>query len=132
MHMAYTHLQRSDAGKAFGTAKHDGAIVVQQPARPKLPKGSRTSAAIRNLSFLRAVIGGGGEIRTRGPRSGRRFSRPVVSTAHPPLLMNSNWRDEFSKATVTLTITIRIAAYKFPFRSMFHVQGSMLTPEPQY
>ena len=34
---------------------------------------------------LRASAAGGGEIRTRGPRSGRRFSRPVVSTTHPPL-----------------------------------------------
>jgi hypothetical protein len=32
-----------------------------------------------------ASLGGGGEIRTRGALSARRFSRPVVSTAHPPL-----------------------------------------------
>ena len=40
---------------------------------------------ITDYSTISAWTGGGGEIRTRGPRSGRRFSRPVVSTAHPPL-----------------------------------------------
>src|SRR5688572_20694293 len=40
---------------------------------------------LRSLKNRQSGCGGGGEIRTRGPRSGRRFSRPVVSTAHPPL-----------------------------------------------
>ena len=41
------------------------------------------------MGRAKILAGGGGEIRTRGPRSGRRFSRPVVSTAHPPLRLRN-------------------------------------------
>src|SRR5215813_3408671 len=91
----------------------------QQTATPLNPtlRHSNTPLLRFHSDHFEVCAGGGGGIRTRGPRCGRRFSRPVVSTTHPPLrddnFGRTTWRRCFRACELSkLRIAIRRRRYK--------------------